>query len=180
MSLNIYNSFVMSRCIMIIDISKLLASEGSSVQVEKSLELDSDLFSDSGIILNAPVNVSGDIKSVSGMLYMTMCVNTQFVAQCSRCLSDTTQELSFTINEVFAKPELENENDDVIILDSNEIDLWDIVVQSLSCSLPLTSLCSEDCKGLCPICGCNLNVDVCNCEVEDIDPRLAVLKDFLK
>ena len=41
-------------------------------------------------------------------------------------------------------------------------------------------LCNENCKGLCPVCGCNLNVEECSCEVEDIDPRLAVLKDFLK
>ena len=170
----------MSRCIMIIDISKLLASEGSSIQIAKTIELDSELFSDNGIILNTPVNLSGDIKSVSGMLYMTLDISTEFVAQCSRCLSDTAQKLNFTINEVFSKPELENENDDVIILDSNEINLRDIVVESLSCALPITSLCNENCKGLCPVCGCNLNIEECSCEVEDIDPRLAVLKDFLK
>ena len=82
--------------------------------------------------------------------------------------------------EFFAKAGLEDENDDVIILDSNEIDLQDIIVQALSCALPITSLCSEDCKGFCPECGCNLNIETCNCEVDDIDPRLAVLKDFLK
>ncbi len=165
---------------MIIVFSKLLANDGASVQIEKMLELDSELFCDSGIILNTPVSVSGDIKSISNMLYMTLAISAEYVAQCSRCLSDTTEVLKFTINEVFAKPELENENDDVIILDSNEINLGDIVVESLSCALPITSLCNENCKGLCPVCGCNLNIEECSCEVEDIDPRLAVLKDFLK
>ena len=50
--------------------------------------------------------------------------------------------------------ELENENDDVIILNSNEIDLKEITEQAICCALPITCLCSDDCKGLCPVCGC--------------------------
>lgn len=180
MALNIYNSFVMSRCIMIIDISRLLSNDAASIKIDKILEIDPHFFNEQEILFNAPVKASGDIKSISGMLYMTLNIRASYIAKCSRCLADTAEELDFTVNEVFAKPGLENENDDVIILDSNEIDLQDIIVQALSCALPITSLCSENCKGFCPECGCNLNIETCNCEVDDIDPRLAVLKDFLK
>ena len=180
MALNIYNSFVMSRCIMIIDISKLLINDGASINIDNSVEIDSQTFNEQDIIITAPVKASGDIKSIRGMLYLTLGISAKYTAKCSRCLADTAEELDFTINEVFSKPGLENENDEVIILDSNEIDLQDIIVQALSCALPITSLCSENCKGFCPECGCNLNEETCNCEVDDIDPRLAVLKDFLK
>jgi len=165
---------------MVIDISKLLNADGSSVDINKEFIIDAEFISDEDISLNAPVEASGDIKNISGMLYLTLNIRAKYTAKCSRCLEDTHEELDFTINEVLAKPGLENENDDVIILDSNEIDLKDIVVHSLSCALPITSLCSPDCKGLCPQCGCNLNLHTCSCETEDIDPRLAVLKDFLK
>ncbi len=165
---------------MIIDVSKLLMNEGSSFEIDREVSIDSALFAEQDISINTPVKLCGDIKSISGMLYLTLNISTSYTAKCARCLEDTAEDLNFTINEVFSKPELENENDDVIILDSNEIDLKDIVVQALLCALPITSLCSSDCKGLCPICGCNLNKEMCDCETEDIDPRLAVLKDFLK
>ncbi|MBO5743506.1 MAG: DUF177 domain-containing protein [Clostridia bacterium] len=165
---------------MIIDISRLLVNDGASINIDKSIEIEPGIFNEQDIIITAPVKASGDIKSISGMLYLTLGISAKYTAKCSRCLADTAEELDFTINEVFSKPGLENENDEVIILDSNEIDLQDIIVQALSCALPITSLCSENCKGFCPECGCNLNVETCNCEVDDIDPRLAVLKDFLK
>ena len=165
---------------VLIDISRLLTNDGASINIDKSIEIDSHVFNEQDITINAPVKASGDIKSISGMLYLTLNISASYTAKCSRCLADTAEELDFTINEVFSKPGLENENDDVIILDSNEIDLQDIIEQALSCAMPITSLCSANCKGFCPGCGCNLNFESCNCQVDDIDPRLAVLKDFLK
>ncbi|MGB9809870.1 MAG: YceD family protein, partial [Caldanaerobacter sp.] len=47
-------------------------------------------------------------------------------------------------------------------------------------SLPMKFLCKEDCKGLCPICGTNLNYGSCSCKREDIDPRLEVLSKLLQ
>lgn len=165
---------------MIIDISRLLRGDGLSIELEGEIDIDSGLFDEQDVSIDTPVKFKGDIRSISSMLYLTLCISASYTAKCARCLEDTKEDLSFTINEVFSKPGLENENDDVIILDSNEIDLKDIVEQALSCAMPITSLCSSDCKGLCPICGCNLNKDSCDCEESDIDPRLAVLKDFLK
>ena len=170
----------MSRCIMVIDVSKLLAQDGVSIKIDKQIMVDPTSFDELDINFSTPVTASGDIKSISGMLYLTLDISAEYSAKCSRCLEETSEKLDFTVNEVFSKPGLENENDDVIILDSNEIDLDDIVVQALSCAMPMTSLCSVDCKGLCPMCGCNLNIETCDCETDDIDPRLAVLKDFLK
>lgn len=164
---------------MIIDVSKLLMSDGLSIELGGEVNADSGLFDEPDISIDTPVKLSGDIRSAGSMLYLTLNISASYTAKCARCLEAAAEDLNFTINEVFSKPGLENENDDVIILDSNEIDLKDIVEQALSCAMPITSLCSSDCKGLCLICGCNLNIESCGCE-EDIDPRLAVLKDFLK
>ena len=62
--LNIYNSFVMSRCIMIIDVSKLFAADGNSVVIDKEFNINSESFSDFDISINTPVTASGDIKSI--------------------------------------------------------------------------------------------------------------------
>ena len=131
-------------------------------------------------VANCNREFEGDIKNIDGLLYMVLRGTADYVSQCSRCLAPVDMTLDFTIKEVFSKTELENENDDVIILNSNEIDLKDIAEQGFCCALPIANLCSEDCKGLCPVCGCNLNTESCDCEVDNVDPRLAALKDFLK
>ena len=85
----------------------------------------------------------------------------------------------FEIYEVFSKTASEND-DDITVLESGNIDLDDVVEKAFVGMLPINYLCSEDCKGLCPDCGCNLNRETCSCDIDNVDPRLAVLKNFLK
>ena len=165
---------------MVLDISKLINNDGASKEISSEIPFDSLLFNGQDICFDSPVQIKGDIKNIRGLLYLQLSCSANYKSQCSRCLEPVDEKLDFNIKEVFSKTELENENDDVIILNSNEIDLRDITEQAFCCALPITSLCSEDCKGLCPSCGCNLNTETCSCETDDIDPRLAALKDFLK
>jgi len=165
---------------MVLDISTIINNDGKSLEISESISFDKILFNGQDVVLNSPVSVSGRIRNIGGKLYFKVDAHTEYVSECARCLKEVVQTLDFEIEEVFAKTELENENDDVIILSSNEIDLKEIIEQALCCALPITCLCSDDCKGLCPVCGCNLNEDSCSCETDDIDPRLAALKDFLK
>ena len=71
-------------------------------------------------------------------------------------------------------------DEDVLLIDSHEFDLDETVVKSFGLELPINYMCSDNCKGLCHVCGCNLNHEKCDCEDDNIDPRLAALKDFLK
>ena len=165
---------------MVLDISKLINNDGSSIKVSEDIEFDTLSFNGQNIRFLTPVHLEGSVKNINNLLSMYLDCNFDYVSQCSRCLADTEKKLDFKIEEVFSKTELENENDDVIILNSNEIDLKEITEHALCCALPITCLCSDDCKGLCPVCGCDLNSENCSCETDDIDPRLAALKDFLK
>lgn len=177
---SIYNNFVMSRCNMVLDISKLINADGAIVEISNEIMLSDLQFNGQFISFDKPLSIHGNIKNVRGLLYLHLDVSASYKEACNRCLEQVSQKLDYTINEVFSKTELDNENDDVIILSSNEIDLKDIVEQAFCTALPITCLCSEDCKGLCYMCGINLNHGQCNCESDDIDPRLAILKDFLK
>ncbi|MBQ4528667.1 MAG: DUF177 domain-containing protein [Clostridia bacterium] len=165
---------------MVLDISKLINNDGASINISSEIVMDSLLFNGQDICFNSPLHLKGDIRSVNGLMYLQLSCSVSYKTRCSRCLDPVDEELDFNIKEVFSKTELENENDDVIILNSNEIDLKEIAEQAFCCALPITCLCSEDCKGLCSSCGCNLNTETCSCETDDIDPRLAALKDFLK
>lgn len=76
--------------------------------------------------------------------------------------------------------ELQNEdNDDIVLLESGRVDAGELARTALILGMDTKTLCSEDCKGLCPRCGANLNDGPCGCKRE-VDPRLAVLAKLLE
>jgi uncharacterized protein len=106
--------------------------------------------------------------------------------ECSRCLEPATLSVGgdFAYTLVPDKEEFEEE----IELSAAEletgyyrgdfIDLSPLICEQIVLQVPIKVLCSEDCKGLCPRCGTNLNRGSCHCRLEDVDERLAVLKNF--
>lgn len=95
---------------------------------------------------------------------------------CSRCLCDFDQELSIDFSEEFL---LQREEGAFIIDEYRQIDLSEVARQYTLLAEPMKPLCREDCSGLCPSCGRNLNLGACGC-VKEIDPRLAILASLAK
>ena len=89
---------------------------------------------------------------------------------CDRCLSESTEKQIH---------EFEEEIDSAEIAD-DMVDITEIVRDILIASQPMKNLCKADCKGLCPVCGQNLNDGECNCNRLSVDPRLAPLMNFKK
>ena len=82
--------------------------------------------------------------------------------------------LSFLLAE-----ELEGEEDgEIVLLDDGEIDVGDLAYTAFVLDMDTKHLCSEDCKGLCPGCGVNLNQEPCRCK-KQADPRWAALEQLL-
>jgi uncharacterized protein len=65
-------------------------------------------------------------------------------------------------------------------MDGDIVDLSELVRQLLVLHTPTRSLCRPDCRGICPHCGTNLNVDQCRCETEQVDPRMEPLRQLLQ
>jgi uncharacterized protein len=70
------------------------------------------------------------------------------------------------------------EDIDVSLYDGDEVDLAPLVRERILLSLPTTPLCDEKCRGLCPRCGINLNLEQCTCPASDGDPRMAVFRSL--
>jgi len=86
-------------------------------------------------------------------------------------------EYSLLYTEDPAFQDLENDEDMRFIpSDTGEISLDDDIRQILLLQIPIKVLCSEDCRGICPHCGANLNTESCNCKNEHIDSRWEKLK----
>ncbi|MBQ3444685.1 MAG: DUF177 domain-containing protein [Selenomonadaceae bacterium] len=87
---------------------------------------------------------------------------------CDRCLAQATENQIHEFDEELDKAEAIDE-----VLDVTEL-LRDILLAAQ----PMKNLCKADCKGLCPVCGANLNEGECGCKRFIVDPRLAALEDF--
>ena len=73
----------------------------------------------------------------------------------------------------------DRDSDAYIQVDSGSLDLDELLRADILLELPTKYLCREDCKGLCAVCGKNLNDGPCNCNLHQIDPRLEVLKQLI-
>jgi len=77
--------------------------------------------------------------------------------------------------------DFDTKEEDVVLLlpEQVEVDLNPYIEENLILSIPMKMLCREDCKGICPGCGADLNHEVCRCGRSEIDPRWKKLKDLL-
>jgi uncharacterized protein len=108
--------------------------------------------------------------------------------ECARCLTEETQPLEFPFSEEYYQTVVVNtgaalpkpEEPDVFLIDeTHKLDLGDAMREYALLSVPMLPLCRDNCKGLCPQCGANLNDVDCGCDTEQSDDRLAVLKQLL-
>lgn len=102
----------------------------------------------------------------------------RYKAMCDRCLCELDQTLEFDFTKDARRDDV-NENFEGILLESDEsFDDDQEVSTEVLISFPSKHLCKADCKGLCPVCGCNLNEKQCSCVQKELDPRLEVLRNL--
>ena len=99
--------------------------------------------------------------------------------ECVRCLSDFSQPLEIDFTELYAFTSNSVTESGLIFPESGKIDLAPIVREEMLLAIPISQLCQPDCKGLCPVCGENLNETICHHDDEAIDPRLSALRSLL-
>jgi uncharacterized protein len=100
-------------------------------------------------------------------------------ASCVRCLSEFAQPLATEFTELYAFSQNSVTESGLLMPENGKIDLEPIVREEMYLAIPISPLCSPNCKGLCPVCGENLNEKACNHQDEPGDPRLSVLKSLL-
>ena len=140
------------------------------------VELRGDLFVFSDLLVN------GWAKKVGGKIYVKGKVEAKAGLACSRCLTSFAIPVETSFEETYyAQGSDDSDLDDAgQIYSGGKIDLRDAIIASLILALPMKPVCFPDCKGLCPVCGCNLNVAHCDCSQQSPDPRLIGLSEFLK
>lgn len=99
--------------------------------------------------------------------------------ECVRCLTRSEQTLKTEFTELYAFSQNSITDSQLLVPDSAQIILAPLVREYMLLEIPISPLCRPDCKGLCPICGENLNENPHQHEDEDTDPRLSELKKLL-
>jgi uncharacterized protein len=121
------------------------------------------------------------VVRVRGGLLVQGIVESQLCLECVRCLESFVLPITLELEEIFRLPGAGASTPDVsyTVGDDGWLDLASLLREDAWVAIPMKPLCHADCKGLCPQCGANLNLESCTCESARIDPRLALLKDLL-
>ncbi len=128
-----------------------------------------------------PWRIQGRICNVGGaVLEFSGTVDTQIAMTCDRCMKPVMVPLHIVIEQRFAKDQASDASDqeewDILPIENDRIDLDETILHEVQLGVPMKVLCKEECKGLCPICGQDLNEGQCECEDDHIDPRWEALK----
>jgi uncharacterized protein len=163
---------------MRLDLREIINIPGGQVPFDYEPDL-SELSFDSVKEIKKPVHVSGRVQNIAGVLVLTADICADLICICARCLKEFGHSMHICV-EVTLAEEIHDESDvDVFLLEGDNVDVDEIVTTYVVLNMEQRFLCREDCKGLCPKCGADLNEGPCTCKAE-IDPRLTVLGQLLE
>ncbi len=165
---------------MEINLLSVLNYDGKKLSLSEDVSISAatgDSFS-----LLTPVHFEGYVVNIGGTIELHGSASATVSLVCDRCTEEFEYPLTFEINESYKKDDgytQVDEDSDIILLEGSVIDLDELLYMGVILNLPSKSLCSEDCKGLCLVCGTNLNHGECSCENENTDPRFDILDKLL-
>ena len=162
---------------MRLDLRSIIHIPGASQQFSYELDL-SQVKSFGEKPFQRPVRVSGSVRNMAGALELEGRAETVLDTQCDRCLKPLELSLEVPVETLLAEELEDEESDEIVLLENGQVDLDELFTTACVLALDGKHLCKEDCKGLCPTCGADLNKGLCGCKKE-LDPRLAVLAKLL-
>lgn len=167
---------------MVIDISDIISCENKEVTKEVQIELKSFVsrLGEFPILKAAPIelkiaNRENKQMLISGEVDLTVSI------PCSRCLKEVPTDIHFSIDKEI---KLENsvindeEMEDADYLIGLHLDIDKLVYGEILVNWPMKVLCKDDCKGICKVCGKDLNKGECGCQRTELDPRMAAIQDI--
>ena len=167
---------------MLVNLSDVLTSEGKVETTTVDLEMKSfeSRLGEFLITKKTPVeftftNIGVNKAKVEGSVELT------FDTRCDRCLTEVPTTLELQFDRIVTSPDAvteDEEDDDLSFMEGYQLDVETFVYNEILVNWPAKILCREECKGVCPVCGQNLNIKECGCDTFVPDPRMAAIKDI--
>ncbi|MBQ8141284.1 MAG: DUF177 domain-containing protein [Clostridia bacterium] len=165
---------------MILDAGPLLRGEVGRIDIDYMLSptaLD-------GIVFDTDAHVVGSLTDNAGYMRLRLKAELEYRGECARCLAPVSGVFSLDFERTvvaegtLTDEQLEEHFDEYVVLDGSMLDVDEQLGEELILGFPNKLLCTEDCPGMCPVCGKPRREGTCSCTTKEIDPRLAVLKTF--
>ena len=163
---------------MKLSLREIIEIPGSSQDFSCELSTEDLGFPSIVRYLSVPA-AEGRVYNEAGVLRLEGEIRTELLCICDRCAAEFECAKTTPLSAVIVEKNDDNADDpELFYLDGDEIDLDEILSTLFILDMDTKFLCREDCKGLCPRCGKNLNAGPCGCGKE-FDPRFAVLEQLL-
>lgn len=174
---------------MWIDVSTIKDTKGASIDVELREPIGSLAAAGREVGVRAPVEVKARVTNTGhGVLWVQGKARARLAVTCDRCLAPFELEVVSDFEQRCVRgrddghparsSEDDGRTDDVCEYRGDLVDIGPGVRESLALAIPIKLVCSDECKGLCPSCGKNLNDGPCDCTARSYDVRLAALADL--
>lgn len=137
-------------------------------------ELDAEL--DNGAEFTGAIEVAGQVVYTGSAFRVSGAVTATKSFTCDRCLKECEESERYEFSEDFVR---EDNGEAENVFAGDVIDITELVRDTLLASQSIGNVCKPDCKGLCPVCGGDLNEGECGCDRFVPDPRMAALQQLL-
>ncbi len=174
---------------MIYNVADLLKAVPGTVQRVSLDDEDRLELKDNEAALAGPVTGEVRLHRTNQGIFADGTVHVPVTLECVRCLKPIQQTVTFPLREQYyptidvntGVPLPPPDDELAFPIDHNHLlDLREAIRQNLVVALPMTPLCDEACKGLCPQCGHDLNEGPCDCKPDTTDDRFSVLRQLLE
>lgn len=168
---------------MLIDLHDILRTDGKKMQIKAELGVEEyeAPFGRYPIVSKSPVSLTLWNKGNKNLL-LTGSAELVLRIPCDRCLEDVDTCLVLQFEKEIDMKQDEADRveamDQQIYIEGYHLDVDKLVCSEILVSWPSKVLCREDCKGLCSVCGTNLNLRTCDCKPTDLDPRMAKIQEI--
>lgn len=156
-----------------VDATEILHDLGASLLVDQDIDLGDMQFAGETYVPARPAHVSVTVTNAGDGVVAYGTVDAAFNAECSRCLTPFTLELSGEVEGFYTTPDKAvelPEDQEWEPLGEGHIDLAHAIESAIRIELPFAPLHAEDCAGICPTCGCDLNEGECECDTDTPRP----------
>lgn len=163
---------------MRLDLKQAFQLENAKIKFEHSLDL-SELEVYGAYPFSAPVKLTGTVENQNMVVMLRYRAEVEYSRACDRCLEMAVRRFDYSFEHVLSARDDGDQSDELILVPDFRLDIEEVAREDILLELPIKHLCSQDCAGLCPKCGCNRNIEKCGCVLHEPDPRLAALRELL-
>lgn len=148
---------------MILQLKRLFERLGDRQDIDCVLPLEEFRAHGGCELMLTPLSVKGRIQNRAGMVSLDYTCEFTVHCLCDRCLDEFDRSYSLSFEHILVRDESSFDDENTVLCDGCALDLGELAISDLLVELPTKVLCREDCAGLCPVCGKNLNSGDCGC-----------------